>query len=363
MKRINTKTDDIELIEMEEIKESRKRESKPKTSGVAAEYDIDKVERYGRTPSNIKYNNALIGTFTMVPQLPKWEHVLVVRERMAYILVVFGLIGVICGAVLDPTKRRTILATQFPDQGQTVGMLTETPDSHTVLTFTPLLSISIPAFLIGIWMAVSMRVKWLKDLFVFEIQITYMARITYYQAVIQSTVIVLTVMPLAGVVNAYELATLSALTWAEFLMYLHSDLANMSVFNNWDIVDVVVNTQNLSPEIILSRIAPSKSPNFQYNYEQMLGGIAMHTFVYIILLIHIIQSMSSPNYDTNIYYNWIVFITLFLQYLIPIFKFLQMARIPYLKCFTVYKMVILSIEIIETVNTVVIIFFLILAIV
>lgn len=302
------------------------------------------------------------GTIKMSPLSPKWEFVVMCKERMGYVLIVFSLVSIICGSVLDPSKRSTVLATQFPQKDQTVGMLTKTPESHSVLTFTPLLSIGIPNLIIGIWMVVSMRVETIKSLFVVEIQQRYMARLSYYQVIIQSTILVLTVMPLAGVINAYELASLSALTWAEFLMYLHSDLANMEVLNNWELVDAFVNTDNMTPVAIVRLFKKVEAPNFQYNYEQVLGAMGMHTFIYIIVLIHLIQSMSATNYQTNASYDSAVLMTLFLQYLIPVVKILQIARVPYLKCFTVYKMVILCIEIIEIVNTILVIVLLISAI-
>jgi hypothetical protein len=214
--------------------------------------------------------------------------------------------------------------------------------------------------LVGCWMLGSMRFDPIKNIFIKEITLSYSARIMYYQVIVQSTFIVLTVMPLAGVVNVYELAFSAALTWAEFLMYLHSDVVNIIALNNWELVDTARNPVAGNPMMTLMRTYPKQPPFFVFNYEPLIGAISMHTFIYIIMMIHLIQSMSSLQCDTNPFFNTVVILTTFLQFMIPLTKLLQMVRNRYLQWFTVYKFTVVAIEIIQVVNMVLIQVFLVL---
>jgi hypothetical protein len=301
-----------------------------------------------------------MGTDSHTTLIPTLQTVMMIKDVLGVILILSGLATLMSFFFVSKQKRSTVLAVQTAQGDQTIGMLSMTPESRTVLVFNPILCISIVSVLVGCWMLGSMRFDPIKNIFIKEITLSYSARIMYYQVIVQSTFIVLTVMPLAGVVNVYELAFSAALTWAEFLMYLHSDVVNIIALNNWELVDTARNPVAGNPMMTLMRTYPKQPPFFVFNYEPLIGAISMHTFIYIIMMIHLIQSMSSLQCDTNPFFNTVVILTTFLQFMIPLTKLLQMVRNRYLQWFTVYKFTVVAIEIIQVVNMVLIQVFLVL---
>jgi hypothetical protein len=253
----------------------------------------------------------------------------------------------------------TILTTETPVPGQMLGRLTKDPQCVQAATISPLLVITVTATLVGAWQLISMRTEQL-TLIYFEECNTYTARMMYYQVAVESTLIVLCILPLAGIMDVYALAFASALTWAEFLMYLYSDLINVYPLNNWEIIYSVPNPVPNNPVQTLRNYSATILPIIQFTWEPLMGALFMHIFIYIIVFIHVIKGATSPSYSYQWSFITIVIITAFLQLLIPFCKIAQFVKGSRLLAFlTVYRLSVLSLEIIEFLNITIIILFLI----
>lgn len=292
---------------------------------------------------------------------PSYKIIMPLRLCMGIGLVIMGIIAVTAMPFLKNST--TILATQTPAADDHVGMALHPPASNIVARFKPLLSIGVSSLIFGVLIAISSRAEKLQIWYIRGCE-QYSCYFSYYQVCFQSGFVILTIMPLSGVINVYELVFATALTFAEFWLYLCSDLTNALVLNNWEFVDTIKirHTPN-DPAADYFRLT-GRAAWFTNCYQPLLGAIVTHMLIWIIILIHVIESARSSVYEINSVFIVIIALTMFLQMLIPVFKLIQLARpsSSVFHGFRMYRFVLMAVEMTEFANMVVVTTLLIFAI-
>ena len=295
----------------------------------------------------------------LMPLRPSWPSIRKFKMTMAGILILVGAVVIIAFAV-DPNGQSSMLATQIPPPGQSVGRVKSTPVSREVGVITPQLVIGICCMMSGAWIMASVNVMIVYNRLRKEVSL-FSAYTLYYQICFQGTAIILTILPLAGVINVYELAFAVALTWAEMLMYLFTDITNALPMHDWELIDNAIykvagdpvktyqNVKNNSKEV----------PWLKFCAKPLIGAFLTHIFTWTIITIHIVEAIESTSYEIETRFVVIVFGTLLLQLVIPLFKGLQLMRIDALMhWFKFYRVVVLIIECVQFLNMVLIAVFL-----
>lgn len=278
---------------------------------------------------------------------PTWEMIMKIKRQASIVLMVSGAIGFVVSFFLHDTT--TVLSRQVPGSGEEVGKLKNLPVSKQAGEISPIRSICMFALLIGaLGYAVTQDTVFV--MYINQIKQAHVARITYVIAALQSTVIMLTILPLTGVINVYELIFASMLTLAEFAMYIHSDIINHQATNNWELYDASVDKIEGDPAGTVARIKRNMMIIMDFDYEPVTAGIVIHIVTYFIVIFHLSESLGATAYSIEPIYVFAVFATFFLQILIPIFKLFGMLRLPLTTSFYAYRFYVLSIEIIECVN-------------
>lgn len=278
---------------------------------------------------------------------PTWDTIMRIKKYSSIILMVSGALGFIVSFLLHNTT--TVLSRQVPGAGEEVGKLKHTPVSKQAGEISPVRSICMFALLIGLaGYAVTQDTVFV--IYINQIRQSHVARITYYIAALQSTVIMLTILPMTGVINVYELIFASMLTLSEFMMYIYSDIINHQATNNWELYDASIDKIPDDPVATVARIKKNTTIITEFNYEPLTAGIVIHLVSYCVVIFHLIESLSATTYTIEPVYAFAVFATFFLQILIPVFKLFGMLRLPLTTTFYPYRVYILSVEVIECVT-------------
>jgi hypothetical protein len=313
------------------------------------EYDEIHTDRSKRAGNHVQLNDLH----------PTFEFILTTKKNTAVVLIFSGVIGLIVSFFFDTAT--TIISRQVPADGDNVGELTSTPISKQAGQISPIRTISVFAFLSGLVTFV-IATKYFTE-YRAQIQDHYVARIAYYTAVTQSTVIFMTILPLTSVINVYELTFAVMLTFAEYMMYIYSDIINVQPSNNWDIYDASNEMEKTAERSAAQVVSKHKQGLFiimEYNYEPLICGIIIHCVLYVVIFYHLAETLGAKTYDIAPIYTASVIITSFLQMLIPMLKLCSMIRPTFMKKLYNYKTYVFLVELIECVNIELLIFFLIL---
>jgi hypothetical protein len=279
---------------------------------------------------------------------PSWPTIRKMKNIMAVLLCLVGVVAIALSTVAGSNKS-SIMATQIPPQGEYVGRVRGAPVSRIVGTINPQLVIGVCCVLSGLWMVFSMNVDVVCTRMMNEVS-DFAAYLIYYHICFQGTAIMLTVLPLAGVINVYELAFAVTLTWAELLMYLYTDIMNVRAMHSWEMVDTSKRRVPSDPVATFRRLCPAEEPYLLFSLKPLLGAVVVHLFTWIIIVIHVVEAIQSNSYKIETSFIVIVMTTLFLQLLVPLIKTLQFARLELLPWFKFYKFMLLSMETVECVN-------------
>lgn len=287
------------------------------------------------------------------PTRPTWSTIKKIKLVFAVILILVGVVGLTMFSI--KAKQGTILATQIPAIGEIIGKIETTPLSRIVGKIYPNLNICISALLSGLWLVISLNVNAIYIIIIEEVRL-FSAFTIYYQICFQGTIIILTILPLAGVINVYELAFAIALTWAEMLMYLYSDITNALTMFNWEMIDNAKNGDPSNPVATFRRF-PGKhasTPWLKFCFTPIMGAIVIHLFCWIIIMIHLLEAIESSTYGTDRVYVGVVILTAVIQMFVPLIKLAQLLRPPIFISIRFYKCVVMIIEIIQFINIIVI---------
>ena len=144
---------------------------------------------------------------------PPAEIVVKCRRWMGLALMALGVIEFVVHWFLP--YNGTVLATQTPIGPDSVGRVRQVPASQVVSRMYPQMNIAIGSFISGAILFTTMHFPVLRTLF-FDQCVENLSYILHLQACFQSMIIVITILPLAGVVNVFELAFASVLTFSQF---------------------------------------------------------------------------------------------------------------------------------------------------
>jgi hypothetical protein len=283
---------------------------------------------------------------------PPAEIVIKARRWMGITLMGLGVVEFVVHFFLP--YNGTALATQTPVGTDSVGRVRQTPTSYVVSRMYPQMNIAIGSLVAGAMLFVTMHYPAFRTMF-FEQCVNNLSYIVHLQACFQSMIIIITVLPLAGVVNIYELAFATVLTVAQFLIYLFSDMSNQTPIKHWEFVDAYGDVGE-PPERSFHRACPHETPVLGFQWMPVVSGVVLFVFTWSIVFIHLVLAFTASTYSVEADFAAVVILTAALQMLIPITKIVQLARPALLVSRTMctYKFVVASIDAIEFVNMVIV---------
>lgn len=285
------------------------------------------------------------------PTKPTWTMVRLAKLTMGAVLLFSGVCCMIAFAF--KADETSILTNQLIEHGQWVGRVQSLPRTVIIVSISPLLILAFGSVVVGAWLSVSMTKPILMDMY-FEECSLYTAYLAYYQVCFQAIIVIFIVLPLSGVVNIFEFMFASALTSAEFIMFMHSDIINTLALNSWDIVDCCIEKGDTPQETYRVVMGNSSTPWFTFSYEPLITGTVLHFFCWIIIFVHLGYALDSNSYDIDRSFVFIVFFSFICQTIVPLCKIVQLRLTKTPPLFTSYKFVVIVIELVQFANFVVI---------
>lgn len=282
--------------------------------------------------------------------LPMVETMMWYRGRGGALMLGLGALQLVMHWMLD--DHGTALATQTPIGADSVGRVHQTPSSRIVTRMYPQLNMAIGSIIAGTMMAASMQVQFLRNEY-FRQCLECVSYFVHLQACFQSMIIVVTIMPLAGVVNVYELAFASVLTVAQFLIMLFSDISNQYAFKQWHIIDTNC-VRGEAPLATLARCEPHIRSLVGFFRTPMVGATLVHVFTWTIILVHLVEAMLARRVESD--FVGLVLFTALMQLVLLFLKWVQImrpARLVGVNLCT-YKFVVAAVDAIEFANMLVV---------
>lgn len=300
------------------------------------------------TPASIESGGGYVQPRSMHPMAMT---ILSARQRMGAALIGLGVIEFLAHWFLP--YNGTVLATQMPTGPDSVGRVRQTPESMTVTRMYPQLNIAIGSALAGVLMLAT--AAWPAARLVFMRECTeFLSYIIHLQACFQSMILIVTVLPLAGVVNVYELALAAMLTFAGYFIMLFSDMGNQKQFSHWETVDTWRIDMAEDPYVAFRRAASARhiEPLLVFNWLPVVMMLVVFCFIWIIIFMHLGDALNSSTYSVEGDFVAVVIGTGILQALIPIVKIVQLARPSLLvqRNLCSYKFVVATIDVVEFAN-------------
>ena len=294
-------------------------------------------EEVGRRPSGPRIAHPLADTIFRA------------RRLMGLTLVGLGLVEFVAHWFLP--YNGTVMATQTPVGFESVGRVRSTPESSTVSRIYPQLNIAIGSLIVGGVLLLTSTWRDAQVLFIEQCN-RYLSYIVHIQACFESMILIITVLPLAGVVNVYELAMASMLTVAQYFVMLFSDMSNQVQLSHWETAEAYRARRDEPPDAAFRKAGVGVAAKLGFHWMPIVLMLVIFTFLWVIIFLHLGEAMTSSVYSVEPDFQAIVFFTGIMQALIPILKVIQLAR-PWLfvsRNYCTYKSIVMAIDMVEFIN-------------
>lgn len=291
-----------------------------------------------------------------IPSFPSFSTTKTAKRITGHIMLWSGVIGLILACVI--LKERTVMTVNVPSDGAAIGKITTPPVSQQLFFFSPLRVISLGSIIFGVLSIMWPCDETLYTSMPYGYMTAYKCRLFYYTTMMQTAIIMVTAYPLAGASEFHELLFIGTLACCEILFIAYSDMINAPITQNWELCDTFTDqNQNERPIETLHRIADclrtqrvTDTSVFTFMYEPLVVASAIHVLLHVVLLVHMIKSLSNEDYKIIPAYVFLVFITVTFQTAMISAKFLHMLRFSCLRLFKSYRFVLLFVDIIECMN-------------
>lgn len=270
------------------------------------------------------------------------------RRMMGTALLLLGVVEFVAHWFLP--LNGSVLATQTPVGRDSVGRVRQTPESLTVSRIYPQLNIAIGTFIAGL-MVLSTEWRTVAVIFASQCQQSLLYFV-HIQACFQSMILIITVLPLAGVVNVYELVMAAMLTVAQYSIMLFSDMSNQMQLSHWDTVDIYRGSRDEPPAQAFMNAGVHMRPVLEFHWMPLMLMLFIFVSVWAVIYLHLADAMHSDTYSIEADFVFIVIFTGIAQAIIPIVKVMQFAR-PWIlvsRSLCTYRAIMFAIDIMEFVN-------------
>ena len=283
------------------------------------------------------------------PMHPMALTIINARRNMGLALLALGAVEFVAHWFLP--YNGTVMATQTPVGKDAVGRVRQTPESLTVSRMYPQLNIAIGSAIAGAVLLATATWPAAQHMFMQQCS-EYVSYLVHLQACFQSMIIVVTVLPLAGVVNVYEMALAAMLTVAQYFIMLFSDMSNQKQLSHWETVDSWSDGPDEDPRRAFRRATTAIEPLLVFNWLPVVVTLLLFSFVWIVIFMHLGDALNSRTYSVEGDFVFVVVATGVLQVIIPLAKVVQIARPRLLvaRSLCSYKFVVATIDFVEFIN-------------
>lgn len=240
--------------------------------------------------SNIILRNELPGA-----PLP---FIILMRRVFGGFYLLMGIIGLI--VFFTGTDTCTKLSRQITAPNEQVGRTDEVAISKSSVEICPPLANAVTMLIVGIIMTVTSFLTNFR-IYLCNGMNKHDNTILWSQMAFQGAMIVATVFPLAGIVNVYELIFATALSGAEFRVLWMFGEVNSAYFCKRDFMklDRLYGTQFSDEVKMRSEYGSWLTTKFNLWEGPFWTAVIMHSFIWIVGLIHLIQSETAKNAKTE----------------------------------------------------------------